>query len=226
MGRNKTGAITTGEAFRIKISHLLKSGYLVRGKVTEGRLVWNSQYEENTASICIHCSYPLEGPIEIRLKYQSTKGQAGEAEVHNELIRVDRLPSNLGKGEVLYFTCPQKGHRCKILYLCYGSTIWKSREAYKNRIYYPSQKASDLNYHNERYWQLEEQIERLKGKRGPGSYCGNPTKRAKRLAHLRFLQRIADIGRWRPESMHLSLRRTVYGSIPGYEYVNKKAKRA
>lgn len=221
MGRHSTGAITTGEALRLELSYLIKQGYFQRGKHVGGSLIWSNQWYDNVASIHLYSKYPENGPIELSLIYQTTDRQTGETSQHNDLIYLEAVPSNLGKGEVLYFLCPQTGQRCRILYRCYNSPIWKSRTAYQSRIYYTSQQSSKREYPNNRYWQLDKQIEKLGGKRNPGTYRGKPTKRAKRMEQLIFFQRIADHARWQPEAMTLGLRRAFYGGLPGYEYLRK-----
>ncbi len=211
MGRTSTGAITTGEALKLDMSFFIKRHALKRGSVSSTVITWSNQHQQTLASVQAHCSYLEGGPIKITLIYQTPDRQTGEAQVRTDVIRVEAVPSNLGKGEVLYFLCPQTGQRCRILYRCYGSTIWKSRAAYQHRIYYTSQQSSKREYANNRYWQLDKLITRLEGKRSAGTYRGRPTRRAERLKRLESLLEDADRQRWLPETLPLGLRRAIFG---------------
>jgi hypothetical protein len=154
MGRNSTGAITTGEVIRIELSYLLKKGFIQKGCYLSGTMSWT-----NGSNISFESSFTKDFRY-IRLVYQSTNNYTGEVTHHDYKIELTTLPSNLGKGEVIYFICPSTGRRARILYKCYGSLIWKSRTAYKNRIYYNSQQCSKNDYHNSRYWSIEKELER------------------------------------------------------------------
>lgn len=217
MGRNSTGAYTTDECLRIELSFLLKAGYLMRGKYTAGSLAWNRDGQPSGV-ITIYGSWPSD-PIQnpsIRLVYTMT-GATGVKENRDDTVYLEARPSNLGKGEILYFICPSSGQRCRILYKAYGCPIWKSRQSYKYRIYYPSQQSSKREYANNRYWQLDKQIEKVRGKRGPGTYRGKPTKRAERLNRLRVQQWEADHIRFLPEAYPLSLRQAIFGGLPSHD---------
>lgn len=212
MGRNSTGAWTTNECMRIELSYLLKAGYLVRDKQTSGSLNWNRNGEP-LGRINIVSSWPSDPAKRpyIRLTYTSTNSRTNKREEHDDTIYLEARPSNLGKGEVLYFICPSSSQRCRILCKAYSCPIWKSRASYQHRIYYPSQQSSKREAANNRYWDLDKQINRLVGKRRAGTYRGKPTRRAKQLERLEELQREADHQRWSSEAMTLGLRRALSG---------------
>lgn len=218
MGRPSTGAWTTDQSLRIELSYLLKSRYLVRGKLTTGSLSWhcNGNPSGNINILSSWLTGEGQRPY-IRLSYTVTDRTTGVKEDRDDMIYLEARPSNLGKGEVLYFICPSSGQRCRILYKAYSCPIWKSRASYQHRIYYPSQQSSKHEYFNNRYWQLEKQIKGLEGKRRAGTYRGKPTKRAKRVERLNFFQEVADHARWQPQAMTLGLRRAVFDRLPGYE---------
>lgn len=112
MGRHSTGAITTGEAMRLELSFLLKKGFIQKGKHQFGTLSWS-----NDSSISFESCYTDEEAY-IKLKYSSTNNYTNEVSKHNYKINLTSLHSNLGKGHVLYFICPQSGRFCRILYKC------------------------------------------------------------------------------------------------------------
>lgn len=177
MGRYSTGAITTGEAQRIEISYLFKQGFISRGKIISGSLSWN-----NGSSIGIQ-SEITEGNQEIRLQYQN-KSYSGETNNLDYKIMLTSIPSNLGRGRIWYFICPISGRKSRILYKCYGSLYFKSRKAYQGRIYYSCQIANKNNLHNERYFSLEKEIEKLKPHIKKGHYQGKETRLQGRIRKL------------------------------------------
>ena len=218
MGRHSTGAWTTDDCLRIELSYLLKAKYLVRGRITKGSLSWqcNGNPSGNITILSSWLTGEGQRPY-IRLTYTMTDRTTGVKEDRDDTVYLEARPSNLGNGEVLYFICPSSGQRCRILYKAYGCPIWKSRAAYQHRIYYPAQKSSKREYFNTRYWQLDSQIKKVQGKRWPGTYRGKPTKRAERLKLLELYQEEADYLRFLPEAYPVSLRKTLFGGLTGFD---------
>jgi len=177
MGRYSTGAITTKEATRIELSYLLKKGLIKRGCDITSSLSWT-----NGSSIGFESCYYSGDPY-IRLNYNNTNSYTGEVTSHDYRIYLTTVTSNLGKGEVLYFLCPITGRRCRILYKCYGSLIWKSREAYQNRIYYQTQ----LDPKSMRPFKalfMDRKFEELYKKKRKSHYRGKPTRIMRRINDL------------------------------------------
>jgi hypothetical protein len=171
MGRHYTGAATTDQCMRIELSKLLKSGYFKAGCIISGQLKWTNG---GTIAICV--DYTAETPI-LNVRYTLTDKSTGKEYHYNYDIELVKRPSNLGKGEILYFVCPASRQPCRILYKAYGYHKWKCREAYQNRIYYPTQVSSKRQKYNDRYWQLEG-IMAKNVKRKTYLYKGKVTKRA------------------------------------------------
>jgi len=194
MGRNRSG-ITTKEVLRIELTKLLKSGFLKKGAISSSIFEWT-----NGSRISIKCHYTDEKQY-LRLRYVFTSWK-GEETDYDYKIQLTFVPSNLGKGKVPYFVCPENGSRCRILYKAYGSPIWKSRGAYNKTIFYASQTSSKLSKMNDKYWQLEREIEAIyKDTRYQTHYKGNPTRRYKRYLRLLEEQEKADFLRWSPQYM-------------------------
>ncbi len=190
MGRPSTGALTTGEALRIELSYLLKNGYIQKWDHIISGLRWT-----NGSSIQFESNLETSQPY-IRLFYQNTNNYNGEVTNHDYKIELTSIPSNLGRGKILYFICPVTGNRARILYKCYGSLIWKSRKAYNKRIYYSSQQCSKLSYHNTRYWTLEKELERCMERSKKNHYQGNETRLRKRIKLLEEKKNYHDWARW------------------------------
>ena len=205
MGRYSTGAITTGEAQRIGISYLFKQGFISKGKTIQGRLSWN-----NGSSIGF-ISELSEGKQEIRLYYQNQK-PTGEINDLDYRIQLSSIPSNLGRGLIWYFICPITGRKARILYKCYGSLHFKSRRAYQNRIYYSSQIASKNNFHNERFFSLEREIEKLQPLIRKKHYQGKETRLQERIRNLKHRKEYHDFKRWNflPKSIMNFIQRRIH----------------
>lgn len=194
MGRWTTGAWTTSECKRINLSYLLKNGFVKQGCEIYSIMSWTSGCKISILSNL------TEGNNYMRLMYTSTFN-TGETKQFDYKVYLESVPSNLGKGEVLYFRCPVSGKRCRVLYKAYGCEVWKCREAYANRIYYPLQLSSKRNRYNDRYWALDVQIDQLNKMRKADTYRGNPTRRAQRLQGLINQQERMDELRWGFEAM-------------------------
>jgi hypothetical protein len=131
------------------------------------------------------------------LKYTITD-RSGKKTALNYRVWLIEVDSNLGKGKVLYFKCPQTGKRCRILYKAYDSDIFKSREAYKNILYYDCQQSSKLSRYNENYWRIDKHLSAIKtqASKGDRTYKGLLTKRAVRFNWLSLKQMKMDHLRW------------------------------
>lgn len=173
MGRNSTGAITTGESIRLELSYLLKNKYIEDKLITEGEIGWNN-------GIRIMFTSDLNSKEKfIRLTYSTINRHSGEESKQDYKIFLAAIPSNLGRGQVIYFVCPVSGKRARILYLAYGSLFFKSRLAYVNRLYYSGQICQKLNYDKERYFILKDRLASLPICK-KNHYRGNATKLQKR----------------------------------------------
>jgi hypothetical protein len=189
MGRYSTGAYTTGEVIRIELSYLLRQGFIKRGHSVYGSLSWT-----NGSNISFASTFTEESRY-LRLSY-CLESHTGERTNHDYKIQLTTIPSNLGKGEVIYFVCPSTGRRARILYRCYESPIWKCRTSYHYRIYYESQQCSKLDFHNIRYWALEKELERCYKKSKKKIYQGKETRLRKRINFLKDKKEYHDYLRW------------------------------
>jgi hypothetical protein len=189
MGRRSTGSMTINGVPKIELGWLLHNGYIKKGQNIFGSLRWT-----NDNSIRIETNYTDEKYI--RLIYTNTNICTNEKTEHDYKIYFHEVPSNLGKGNVLYFICPSDGHYCRVLYKCYGSLIWKSRLAYQSRIYYSSQVSSKLSYYNDRFWSVDHQLEDLYKKPIKTHYRGKKTRLQQRIERMENLQNYYDEMRW------------------------------
>jgi len=203
MGRNGTGAITIHSAKEIKVSRLVKAGFIKKGEIKFAGWRWTTNGVE-TGRIWIITDYDVSEPY-IWFIYTHTTRDDKRTDLNYKVKLLER-PSNLGLGHVLFFQCPVSFKPCRTLYLAYDSTIFKSREAYKNRIYYPLQTSSKLDRANDQYWQLENQINQLGKGRAAYMYAGKYTRRYIRMYRLLEKQEIADYWRWHPSTFPKGMR--------------------
>jgi hypothetical protein len=178
MGRSNTGAWSVGESLRIELSSLLKDKIIRKGHVIKASINWS-----NGGSIGITTSNTEDGKY-IDLRYNQTDRE-GNATNYDYRVWLTSVPSNLGKGEILYFCCPVSGERCRILYSAYGYPKFKSREAYTNRLYYNCQWQSKNDYWNTRYHDTKVLLEKLKNTPTKRTYKGKPTKHQRRIDSVR-----------------------------------------
>ncbi|MBZ0207242.1 MAG: hypothetical protein K8H89_13020 [Flavobacteriales bacterium] len=200
MGRPYTGAATVYSSPRLDLSQLRKAGFFTPNAEVRGEWTWNNGdavaivTKRNGTEVFMELIYTWTHPLE------GTK--------HDMRQRFDmvRKPSNLGKGEVLYFRCPRTFRLCRILYRAYHARDFRSRWGFSYRLYYPSQVCGKLGRWDEAYWNAERHLKRGKGKRKPGTYLGKPTKRAKRENRLLSQMEHADDKRWSPACWPIRLR--------------------
>lgn len=209
MGRHSTGAETCEGSKRIDLSFLLKLKHFQKDRSISGTIKWTDKHGGDCGNIHI-ISYHTDEEKYLQLKYTLTDHRTQQKIDYDYKIMLTSVPSNLGKGEVLYFLCPETGKRCKILYMAYGSHKWKSRAAYPHRIYYDSQTSAKKSIENDRYWAITKRLEKLEGQRYQKlTYKGQPTKRALLLERLRKEQAYYDRVRWGLHNFPLSLQRSL-----------------
>ncbi|GAB3330164.1 hypothetical protein GCM10027299_34590 [Larkinella ripae] len=193
MGRNSTGIYTTNNALAIKLSFLIKEDFFIKDKEVYGELSWTNQIGNIVAKIAIRTNYTTGGKPCMKISYKVRNSISGQISHRDEFVYLESLPSNLGKGAVLYFICPDSGNLCRVLYRAYESPIWKSLKSYNERIYYPIQISSKLEYNSNKYWGLENKLLEMKSKKFIQYYKGVQTKRSNNfdrvLNKMRYLSK-------------------------------------
>lgn len=190
MGRYSTGAMASEQIIRIELPYLIRNRYIEKGYFKQCSLNWTSG-----DCITVYSNYTNSDKY-IRLIYTATNRNTGEKKDFDYKIELTTIPSNLGRGEIIYFVCPQTGRKSRVLYKCYGSEVWKSRYAYKTRIYYHSQLSSRLNVYNDKFWQLEKLIKKLMPTVRKQDYKGKTTRLRKRISMLSDKMDKFDELRW------------------------------
>lgn len=176
------GVETIMSCKRIELKFLLKNAYIIKGHCKKSVLSWKNSYGEPSGRISIESCF-TDSEKWIRLFYTQT-GRDGNKTDLDYKINIHSRTSNLGFGNIYYFICPVNYNYCRILYMGYGSDIFKSRTAYRNRIYYPIQTTSKNYYALQRKFDLEKIIESMRSKRMKKTYRGNITKSYERYKRL------------------------------------------
>lgn len=192
MGRSSTGAIHHFTALKLSMTYILNCTSK-NSEVLNRVVSWNVNGEPS-GKISYDVSLKEENRY-LRLKYIHTDWH-GEKHNIDYIIRIIGVPSNLGKGENLYFVCPISHKLCKILYSCYWSKYFMSRGAYNHRIYYTSQIFSKKDRVNNRYFELDKTLEGLNEKQIKSHYKGEETKLQKRINRLEVLKENFDNRRY------------------------------
>ncbi len=182
MGRIYKRRATTGNTMRLELRWMLDNGYFKPGEEVRSTIAWESG---STVSV-------LTRETSLRLTYTLTK-PTGETLSQSYTVSLAKIPSNLGKGEILYFVCPVSGRKCRILYLAYGSNVFKCREAYSYKIYYELQACSKLQRNNIRYFILEDKLGKLCRKKATYMHQGKLTKRADQIMRLEERREAVDL---------------------------------
>lgn len=188
MGRNSGGYITTSQCKRIELSYLLNSGIIQKNREVSTTIKWT---DDSTIKVKATCN---DDEKYLLLEYTHTDLYQNKTELSYK-IRLAALPSNLGKGKVLYMVCPISYRYCRKLFMAYGSPYFKSIKAYNTRIYYACQQSSRLSRNNDRYWHLFNYLE-SQNQRNQSHYKGIATKRNIRMGIL--YERLDDLenSRW------------------------------
>lgn len=157
----------------VSITKLKEWGYLDFG-IKSGLISWSISGE-------VHSKIGIKSTILEHKKFITLEyTQNGESIKYD--VRIVSIPSNLGKGKILYFVCPNTGKHCRKLY--HNSKYFLHREAF-NYLYYEKQieskKSRYLHSIFDRAFLKDEVYEEQYKKYFKTHYNGKPTKRFKRL---------------------------------------------
>jgi hypothetical protein len=157
------------EALQISISKLKEWDYLNPEQLINSTLTW-SRNGNKTGSISIQVNTQSENPyIELDYKYND--------EPRTYKVQLVYVLSNIGKGVIWYFLCPQTNKRCRKLYSIGGYFL--HREAFTGCMYESQTKSKyyrglDKTFGD--YYKIEQLYEQLHRKHFKKTYAGKPTK--------------------------------------------------
>lgn len=166
------------EVLQLNISKLKQWGYLKTGQTVSSTITW-SRNGNTIGEISIHLNTIGEQPY-IELDY-NFKG-----EPRNYKVYLTSTPSNLNRGEIWYFICPQTKKRCRKLYSIGGYFL--HREAFNGCMYETqtqSKKYRQLDKTLGAYFKSDNLYSELYKKNFKKTYAGKPTKK-----YLRIMEQI------------------------------------
>ena len=166
------------EVLQINITKLKECGFLDPKQIKSGTLTW-SRNGNPTGSISIVVNTHSEQPyIELDYKYRDKP--------RNYKVYLTSTPSNLNRGEIWYFICPQTNKRCRKLYSIGGYFL--HREAFNGCMYETqtqSKKYRELDKTLGAYFEIDNLYSELYKKNFKKTYAGKPTKK-----YLRIMEQI------------------------------------
>lgn len=170
MPKPNTSTTLYNEALQLNISKLKSWGYLNPEQIKSGTINW-SRNGNPTGSISIQVNTHSEQPyIVLDYKYRN--------EPRNSKVYLTSTPSNLNRGKIWYFICPQTNKRCRKLYSIGGYFL--HREAFKGCMYETqtqSKKYRQLDKTIGAYFKSDKLYSELYKKNFKKTYAGKPTKR-------------------------------------------------
>jgi hypothetical protein len=176
MAKYSTYPTLFDEVLQISISKLRELKYLEHNQIKSGTLQWSRNGKEIAKiSILVNAN---AGYIELDYNYNE--------EPRKYKIDLVSLPSNLGKGKVWYFLCPQTKKRCRVLYLVGGYFL--HREAFKGCMYEKqtkSKKGKDTRKLIDMVFSSDKLHEQLYQKHFRRTYAGKATKK-----YIKIMQKI------------------------------------
>ena len=171
------------ETLQIHISKLKGWGYLDSEQIKKGTLNW-SRNGNPAGSISIQVNTNNEQPYLI-LDYKFRE------DPRNYKVYLTSTPSNLNKGKIWYFICPQTKKRCRKLYSIGGYFL--HREAFNGCMYESQTKTKkwrEMENLYGSYFDCEKYYEEIHQKHFKKFYKGKPTKR-----YLRLMEKIEQAER-------------------------------
>lgn len=174
MAKNPTFPDLYDDALQMSITKLKEWGYLQPKQYFSTLLRWSRRGNE-TGSITIWVNTTvLPYRIELDYKYRD--------EPRKYTVTIISKPSNLGKGEIFYFVCPQTGKLCRKLYSIGGYFLHRDAFAgcyYESQTYSKKWREMDKVYAAHFNDSIYEQIYKKYLKK---TYAGKPTKKYARLS--------------------------------------------
>lgn len=167
MAKLPTNPVLFDEVMKLTINDLKRLGYLTGRQ--QGNILWTRNGEERgSISIYVHI-YNEQPHIILNYKFRD---QPREYKIYFTTVK-----SNLGKGEILYFICPETGFRCRTLYLLNGYFL--HRKADKQGMYSAQTKSKAGGYlkYTDMIFKIEDLNDLINKKHFKRKYNGKPTRR-------------------------------------------------
>lgn len=191
MPKNYTFPTFYDECKTVSITKLKEWGYLKPNQWLNGTITW-SRNGSKYASIGISVNTFADKPY-IEFDYK-----CNDEPIKYKVFLVS-LHSNIGKGRIWYFLCPNTGKQCRKLYMV--NTYFLHRSAFPNAMY-EKQTYSKSSRQQFQLWSRlfddDKIYEQLYSKYFKKTYRGHPTKR-----YLKLLNKLKQMGELSEEDLML-----------------------
>jgi len=176
MAKFPTFPILYDSVLKLSMSKLVGWGYLKPENRISTNMVWSSQGEKR-GEISLFVDTNKGNPyIELDYKYKD--------QPRRYRISIVSIDSNLGKGLIYYFVCPQTNRRCRTLYSISG--YFYHRTAFNGCMYEcqtQSKKYRSLTTQFGFMFDEDRICEQLYKKNFKKTYAGKPTKKYLKLSN-------------------------------------------
>lgn len=181
MPKNATFPTLFDETLQINVSELKEWNLLEVGRINRSQLKWSiNGTKTSRISIVVNCK---EDEPYIELDYR-----CNDEPIRYNVMLVTKK-SNLGKGTIWYFRCPETNKLCRKLYLI--NKRFLHREAFKGCFYesqMQSKKYKEMDKMYGAYLRRDDLYEQLYKKHAKSTYAGKPTKR-----YLKLMSQIKEV---------------------------------
>ncbi|SDS49771.1 hypothetical protein SAMN04515667_2309 [Formosa sp. Hel1_31_208] len=181
MPKPYTFPIIYDEVLQISITKLKEWGYLNSQRFRSNIITWSTNGEKTSSILIKLITRGEQSYIELDYKFGN--------EARKYKVGLVSVPSNLGKGVIWYFLCPQTNRKCRKLYSISGYFL--HREAFGGCMYESQTQSKQWRYFKSVYgtlFDLERCYDKLYSKHFKTHYRGKPTKR-----YLRLLRQINNL---------------------------------
>lgn len=190
MPKQPTYPVILDRVKKITISKLKEWQYLEPNSFKSGTISWSRAGNE-VGSINISCKMIAEETY-IQLSYTYNKEESV-----NYKVKLVSVASNLGRGKLWYFLCPETGKRCRKLYG--AGKYFLHRDAYPDAMYESQTYSKQMRKMDKVFstvFGVDDLMEELYSKHFKTHYAGKPTKR-----YQQILNQLEQAKQMEPELM-------------------------
>lgn len=183
------------EVLQLSTTKLKEWGYLTLNNIETASITWSSNGSKRAEISIMVCTLTPKAYILLSYNFKD--------EPRKYEIQLTHVPSNLGKGEIWYFICPQTNRRCRKLYSIGGYFL--HREAFNGCMYESqthSKKYRQIESVYGAYFNLDRLYDQIYKKHFKKTYDGKLTKRYKKI--LAQLERGEKISQYEIEQLYIN----------------------
>lgn len=177
MLKNKPNRTILDDLIVLDISFLRKKGYLINNNLKTGEIYWICDNKKICSINVFSNTYASQFYIELSYSYKK--------KTFNYKIKLTQIQSNLGKGKVWYFICPNTERKCRKLYLYelrFYSRFAFLNGLYKNQIRSKKERILDNTFW--KYLNAEKYYDEIEQKNLKRHYKGKITKKYSKLVQM------------------------------------------